>query len=169
MSSMVILGRIIAPFGIKGWLRIHTFADDPAAWSALPQWWLSKEAEGEKWVPYDLLEANEHNKVLTARLEGVDSRTAAEAIDGYYIAVPREAMPIPAEDEFYWSDLIGLEVVNEAGAFLGKVESMIEATANDIIVVRDGEKERLLPFVAQVVKQVDVAAGRIEVAWGLDW
>jgi len=169
---MIVLGRIVAPYGIKGWLRIHTFADDPDQWCALPQWWLGAKAEGDAWKPYRLLEVDDRGKGIVVRLEGVEDRTAAEALDGYYIAAPREAMPPTGEDEFYWADLIGLEVVNETGEPLGRVASLIEATANDVLVVREeGEqgRERLLPFVAQVVKQVDIAEGRISVAWEKDW
>ncbi len=101
----------------------------------------------------------------------VDDRTAAEKLDGMYIGAPREALPATDEDEFYWGDLVGLQVVNEAGELLGKVASLIEAGANQVLVVKDAvaDKEHLLPFVAEVVKDVAVAEGRIRVAWGRDW
>lgn len=171
--SMIVLGRVIAPFGIKGWLRIHPFADDPAAWCALSEWWLCADdaAAPETWRPYGLLKAEHHGKGLIVRLDGVDDRSAAEALDGFYVAVPREAMPQTGEGEYYWDDLIGLEVVNEAGETLGRVASLIEATANDVLVVKQEgvAQERLLPFVDAVVKKVDVAERRIAVVWGADW
>ena len=82
--------------------------------------------------------------------------------------MPREALPEAAENEYYWSDLIGLEVVNVQGEVLGKVTDLLETGANDVLVV-EGERERLLPFTAQVILKVDLAAGRINVDWGADY
>jgi len=83
--------------------------------------------------------------------------------------VPRAALPAPAPGEFYWADLVGLEVVNAAGEALGRVQGVFSTGANDVLRVGAGKGERLLPFVAAVVKKVDLAARRIEVDWGLDW
>ncbi len=164
---MIVLGRIVAPFGVRGWVKVHPFGDDPAAWRKMPQWWLGTEPEGTGWQAFDLKGLRQHGKGLVAKLSGVDDRAAAEAIDGRYIAAPREAMPQTGENEYYWADLIGLEVVNEQGERLGKVETLIETGADDVLVVRDGEIERLLPFVEAVVK--DVVGGQIRVEWQLDW
>lgn len=76
----------------------------------------------------------------------------------------REILPPPADEEFYWADLVGLNVVNEAGLALGKIASLIETGANQVLVVKDGTTERLLPFVSAVVKQVDPASGTVRVA-----
>ena len=166
---MVVLGRIVAPYGIKGWVRIHPFGDDPAAWRGMRTWWLGGSAEGDQWFPRELEDLRMQGNGLVAKLSGCDDRGAAEGLDGLYVAAPREDLPPPAEDEFYWADLVGLEVVNEADESLGKVDSLIETGANDVLVVRHGKDERLLPFIAQVVKDVDRAAGRIRVAWQKDW
>ncbi len=168
---MIVLGRIAAPYGIKGWVKLHPFGDDPVAWAEMPRWWLGKMAEGSDWQPMALKELRLHGKGWIARLDGIDDRTAAEKLEGMYVGAPREALPATDEDEFYWGDLIGLEVLNEAGERLGKVASLIEAGANQVLVVKDeaADKEHLLPFVAEVVKDVVVAEGRIRVAWGRDW
>lgn len=166
---MVVLGRVVAPYGVKGWVRVHPFGDDPAAWGDMPQWWLGATPDGADWAPVALKEFRSQGKGLVACLEGVDDRAAAENIVGRYIAAPREAMPKNAENEYYWGDLIGLAVVNEAGESLGQVKTLIDASANQVLVVGDGETERLLPFVANVVKDVSVAAGCIRVAWQKDW
>ena len=112
-----------------------------------------------------------HGKGLVAKFADIDDRSAAEKLDGLYFAAPREALPENGADEFYWGDLVGLAVVNEAGDMLGKVETLLEAGANQVLVVRDdaGKCERLLPFVASVVKDVAVAEGCIRVAWQKDW
>ncbi len=161
------MGRIVAPFGVRGWVKVHSFGDDPVAWRKMSQWWLGADPEGTAWQPVELEGLRQHGKGLVAKLAGVNDRAAAEAIDGRYIAAPREAMPQTGENEYYWVDLIGLDVVNEQGERLGKVATLIETGANDVLVVRDGEAERLLPFVGEVIK--DVAGGQVRVDWGKDW
>ena len=104
-----------------------------------------------------------------AKLAGIDDRDASEALGSCYIGAPRDALPPPAQDEYYWSDLIGLAVVNLQDQPLGRVTSLIETGANQVLVVSDGERERLLPFVEQVVGKVDVPGGVIRADWGLDW
>jgi 16S rRNA processing protein RimM len=137
----------------------------------MPKWWLARKPDADDWLPVVLRELRPHGKGIIAKFDGIDDRTAAEKLDGMYFAAPRDELPATAEDEFYWGDLIGLEVVNEADEPLGKVASLIEAGANQVLVVQDetADKEHLLPFVAEVVKDVAVAAGRIRVAWGKDW
>lgn len=170
-GGMIVLGRIVAPYGIAGWVKLHAFGDDPAAWRGMPRWWLGHSDEGRDWAPVTLKELRFHGKGLIAKFEGVDDRNAAEKLDGRYFGAPREALPQGAANEFYWGDLVGLGVVNEAGESLGTVASLIEAGANQVLVVKDeaAKCERLLPFVAAVVKDVAVAEGRIRVAWQKDW
>lgn len=100
----------------------------------------------------------------------MEDRNAAEARKGWVIGAPREELPAPSEDEFYWDDLIGLVVVNLQDEPLGRVESLIETGANDVLRVLDeAGVERLLPFVDGVVIDVEPVAGRIRVDWGRDW
>lgn len=168
---MIVLGRIVAPFGVNGWLRVHAFGDDPEAWRKMPQWWLAADADApaETWQAHRLEEVRLHADSVIAKLAGIDDRDASEALGSCYIAAPREALPPPAQDEYYWADLIGLAVVNMQEQSLGRVKSLLETGANQVLVVVDGEHERLLPFVEQVVKAVDVAAGLIRVDWDSDW
>jgi 16S rRNA processing protein RimM len=89
---------------------------------------------------------------------------------GVLVGAPREALPQTEDDEFYWADLIGLTVINTAGDVLGKVDGLLETGANDVLrVLAEDKTERLLPFVAAVVLEVDKDAGQIRVEWGLDW
>ena len=100
-------------------------------------------------------------------------RNAAEAIDGFFIAAPRDALPQPEENEYYWGDLVGLEVINEAAETLGTVSGLLSTAAHDVLQGQDGEGkgavERLIPFVAAFVLDVDLAARRIRVSWQKDW
>lgn len=164
---MVVLGRVVAPFGVRGWVKVHPFGDEPEAWREMPRWWLGVDAQGIDWQAYELKGWRQHGSGWVAKFAGVDDRIGAEALDGRYIAAPREALPGTAEDEWYWADLIGLEVVNEKGESLGRVTGLLETGANAVLVVRDEEVERLLPFVGQVVK--NVADGRVRVEWEKDW
>jgi 16S rRNA processing protein RimM len=113
---------------------------------------------------------------VVAKLEGITSREQAEALQGMRIAVSRDDFPAPATNEFYWSDLVGLKVVNVAGVTLGSVTRVFETGANDVLVVEDqvanevaNQRERLLPFIAPVIRQVDIAGGTISVDWDADF
>jgi 16S rRNA processing protein RimM len=168
---MIVLGRIVAPFGVQGWVRIHPFGDDPLSWRRMAHWWLSAEdgARDEQWKPFRLRSCRAHGKGLVASFEEVPDRNAAEAIAGHFVGAPREALPEPAKDEYYWGDLVGLEVVNEAGDALGSVSGLLSTGAHDVLQVQDGDTERLIPFVAAYVLEVDLATRRIRVAWEKDW
>ncbi|GHT81842.1 ribosome maturation factor RimM [Betaproteobacteria bacterium] len=168
---MIVLGRIAAPFGVKGWVKIQPFGDDPLAWGEMPQWWLSPtdDAPAPLWVAHTLRDCQEHGKGLVASLDGVADRSAAEKLQGWFIAAPRESLPQPASNEYYWGDLIGLAVENEAGEALGLISGLISTGAHDVLQVRSGDNERLIPFVGAYVIDVDLAARRVRVAWQRDW
>jgi 16S rRNA processing protein RimM len=167
---MIVLGRVVAPYGVRGWLKVKPFADDPDAWRVMPQWWLAKDvAADDDWQAFKLEGLRPHGAGWIAKFAEVGDRAAAEGLDGWFFGAPREDLPRNEGNEYYWADLIGLEVVNEQGESLGRIESLIETGAHDVLQVKDGETKRLLPFVGQVMKDVDVAGGRIRVAWGSDW
>ena len=167
-SEIIVLGRLADPYGIRGWLRLHPFGDDPLAWADMPVWWVGRE--GGPWREVGLKGLKAHGDGIVVLLDEVPDRTAAEALKGTLVGAPRDALPPPADDEFYWGDLIGLVVVNETGETLGAVAGLIETGANDVLrVVAEDGTERLLPFVEAVVLAVEKDAGRIRVAWGSDW
>jgi 16S rRNA processing protein RimM len=167
-NDIVVLGRLADPYGMQGWLRLHPFGDDPLAWAEMPVWWISKD--GESWQECKLKRLKPHANGLIALLDGVADRTVAESMKGYLVGAPREFLPTIDDDEFYWSDLIGLTVINSAGEQLGKVASLIETGASSVLrVVADDNTERLLPFVSAVVLAVEKEARLIRVEWGSDW
>jgi 16S rRNA processing protein RimM len=171
---MIVLGRITAPYGVHGWLRLHPFGDDPQRWCEIKRWWLGADSEKfDGWNAYALQTMRAQGKGWIVKFVGIEDRTAAEALVGHYVGAPRSALPQTEPDEYYWADLLGLQVMNEAQESLGRVAEMIEAGAHAVMVVRDGAGdlavERLLPFVGAVVKDVDVPAGTIRVAWERDW
>jgi len=164
---MIVLGRLTTPYGINGWLKLRPFGDDPQAWSGIKEWWLSPQTEEAHWTAWKLGELRFHSGGVIIRLEGVNDRTAAESLEGMFVGVPREALPRTGKDEYYWADLIGLAVRNERGESLGKVNSLIETGAHRVLVVKAEGRERLLPFVGEIVKQV--SQDGILVAWEQDW
>jgi 16S rRNA processing protein RimM len=164
---MVVLGRIAAPHGVRGWVSVRAFGDDPAAWRDMQCWWLS---EGAAWVPYRLAEMRFRNGRLVTRFEGIEDREAAASLTGRWVAAPRESLPRTGRDEYYWADLIGLQVVTASGTPIGSVTRLIDSSAHPVLSVTDeAGSERLLPFVAQVIRRVDLAGRTIVADWNPDW
>lgn len=164
-SDWVVMGRIAAPFGIKGWVKVQAFSDDPGTLMDFESWRIGR---GDKHTHYRVEAAQDHSNTLVAKLGGIDDRDAAFALRGQEISVERSRLAPPSDDEFYWSDLIGLKAVNREGIELGTVSSLMESGAHDLLVIK-GAREYLIPFVAAFVGKVDVAGGRIEVDWGEDY
>jgi len=159
------MGRIVAPYGIRGWVKIQPFTQQPQGLLDYPEWQVGREGQ---WQTRIVETAKPHGNTVTAKLRGIDDRDQAAVLRGMQIAVSRDDFPEPGAGEYYWADLVGLEVVNEAGAALGRVTEVFETGANDVLVVA-GERERLLPFIGPVIRQVDVAGGRIVVDWDADY
>lgn len=159
------MGRVGVPFGVRGWVKVHAYTEHSDSLLDYPAWWLGRNGQ---WREYEVLACDVHPKTLVAHLAGCDDRDAAVALRGCEIAVPRDSLPQTADDEYYWADLIGLKVVNTEQQELGRVSGLLETGANDVLVVQ-GERERLIPFVSQVVLEVDLTTGLIRVDWGLDY
>lgn len=168
------MGRIVAPYGIKGWIKIQPFTQQQQGLLDYPQWQVGQDGE---WQLRVVEVAKVHGVTVVAKLEGVADREQAAVLQGMRIAVSRDDFPEPAPNEFYWADLIGLKVVNAAGVTLGSVTRVFETGANDVLVVEDkvanevaaNQRERLLPFIAPVIRQVDIAGGTIIVDWDADY
>lgn len=157
-GGSVELGRVTGAFGIKGWIRLHSYTVPPERILRYRRW----RVGGREWK---VLDGHAQGPSVAAGLEGLEDRNAAEAMRGAVVEVPRSALPKPKRGEFYWSDVLGAEVVSTTGAKLGTLESVGSNGAQDVMVVR-GERERLIPFVpGPIVKQVDAAAKRIVVEW----
>jgi 16S rRNA processing protein RimM len=171
LLDLVVLGKVVGAHGLRGEVKVYPFADDPTAWSALPRWWLGGEGDApETWRCLRLAHCRERSGGLVAALEGVSDRDAAESLHGMLLGVPREELPATEAGEYYWGDLVGLDVVNARGRPLGRVAGLIETAANDVLRVASEEGgERLLPFVDAVVREVDVPGRRVLVDWEADW
>lgn len=153
---MIEYGRVAGSYGVRGWLRV--VVDEPELLADQPTWWLAG-------AEYPVQETKVHSGTLLAKLEGIDNPELAKSLRGKAVSVPR---PEAGEGRYYWSDLVGLEVVNEKGVVLGVVKQMSSNGAHDVMEV-SGERTRLLPFVPAYVLKVDLPNRRIEVEWEADW
>lgn len=159
------MGRVAAPYGVRGWIKVQTLTESVGGLLDYGSWWIDADGEWRKWR---LLEGRVHGSGLVARIEGIADRTEAAQLCGAPIAVPRAELPAPPSGEYYWADLMGLAVVNRQGEALGRVAEIFSTGAHDVVVVR-GDRERLIPFVEPVLLEVDLAAARLVVDWGLDY
>jgi 16S rRNA processing protein RimM len=164
---MVIMGRIAAAHGIRGWIKVQPYTEYLDSLADYRFWWLGHE--NGPWHEVEVQQCEVHNKTLAAQLPDCPDRTAAEKLKGLLIAVPRSSLPQQSDDEYYWSDLIGLVVLNEAGEKLGTVTGLLETGANQVLNVTGDSGEILIPFVASAIKQVDVRSKIIRVDWSADY
>lgn len=185
-GKMVVMGRIVAPYGVFGWLKV---VPDTEVFDGLldyETWWLGK---GSDWRELAVESAKVHNDVLVVKLKGIDDRDKALACKGKQIAIPRDQLPEAEDNAYYWSDLIGVRVKNKQDVDFGLIVDVFETGANDVIAVRaDAVKqeasidqpavketakvkpqERLLPFTEDVVLEVDIKAKTMLVDWDADF
>ena len=163
----VLIGRIHGAFGVRGEVKLESFTD-PRSVVFRYQPWTLRDAQGRE---RELVGARgrETAKGIVAQLPDVADRDAAEALRGTEVWVSRSALPPPKEGEYYWVDLEGLRVVNVEGIEFGTVSHLFSTGANDVLVVQ-GERERMLPFVQpDVVRSVDFESGTITVDWDADF
>lgn len=164
---MVIMGRVASAHGIRGWVKIQPFTEYVDSLLDYESWWIGHE-QGQ-WREVKPGQCEVHGKTLVAQLLDCPDRTAAEKLKGLLIAVPRRSLPEAGEGEYYWSDLIGMAVVNEAGVSLGTVVNLLETGANEVLIVQGDGGEILMPFVAGAIKQVDLKNRAIRVDWSADY
>lgn len=161
----IVIGAVSGVFGVRGWVKLRSNTEPRDALITYRDCYLRV---GENRRAMRISEGKRSGKTLIAKLQGVDDRDAAEALVGAEIVVSRSTLPELEEGHYYWVDLEGLAVRNSAGDPLGHVSHLLATGANDVLVVVDGEKEVLIPFLyGSVVLDVDEAAGWITVDW--DW
>jgi 16S rRNA processing protein RimM len=162
VSSPVILGRIGAPHGIRGWVRVQSFAEPPEGLFEHQPWRL-KFADGRV-ERFQVVDASGAGTAWRVALEGITDRTAAERLTGCLIEVDRGELPALGVREHYCDDLVGFEVVNREGVRLGRVKNFVDAPANPVMVVV-GERERWLPALPPYLVRVRMAEREIDVDW----
>ncbi|MFT4928516.1 MAG: 16S rRNA processing protein RimM [Phenylobacterium sp.] len=168
-SEKVILGKVGAPYGIKGWLKLTTYTDEPEGVFGYDT--LLIEMDGQ-WQQQTVADWRRHNNGIVFKFADVDDRNQAQLFTHAQVAVVVEDLPELPEQEFYWRDLIGLNVVNLSGYQMGQVTELLETGSNDVLVVKAkpsdafGKTERLIPFVLeQAIKEVNQQDKTILVDW----
>ena len=162
----IVIGKVGSPFGVKGWIKLLSWTEPREEIADYSPWHIR---QGEGWKEWKVAEFRPHGKGLAARLVGLDDRDQAAALMGADIAVWRDELGEPEPGQYYWADLVGLEVRHAEGQSFGKVDGLMATGANDVLVVK-GERERLVPFIqGQVIKAVDLDAGIITVDWDPDF
>jgi 16S rRNA processing protein RimM len=177
-ADAIEVGRIADAWGIKGWFKVLAHSADPEALLSSKHWFLLPTERGAQTFTgvarLSVKESKEHSDTVVATAQGVDDRTAAEALRGSRIFISRSSFPKAAQDEYYWVDLIGLDVVNREDEALGVVKELLSTGPQTVLVLEypqdDGKTgERMIPFVAAYVDDVDLKARRIRVDWQTDY
>ena len=180
------VGRILDAWGVKGWLKVLPHSTHPEALFAAKSWFL--QAADAKFRPgfsafsgtvaLDIDEAKTHSDSVVVKVSGLDDRSAAEALRGARIFLPRSSFPAASKDEYYWVDLIGLDVVNREGVLLGCVRDLMATGPNSVLCIEyaaiqeDGTSapaERMIPFVSAYIDAVDIPGKSITVDWQPDY
>ncbi len=176
-ADAIEVGRIADAWGIKGWFKVLPYSADPEALFSSKRWFLLPTEKGVKTfvgtASLSVKEAKMHSDSVVACADGVVDRNAAEALRGARIFVSRSSFPAEADDEYYWVDLIGLNVINRQDEALGTVRELLSTGPQTVLVlesVADGKvQERMIPFVSAYVDSVDIAAKIIRVDWLSDY
>ena len=186
-SDAIEVGRIGEAWGIKGWFKIIAYSASPEALFSCKEWILlppepragksagvvAKEPLFKTPQLFKILTAKEHSDGIVAQADGVDDRTTAELLKNCRIFISRSAFPAAKKDEYYWVDLMGLEVVNREGVVIGSVKDLMATGPTTVIVaertVEGKPVETLIPFVDAHVDAVSLADKRITVDWQLDY
>lgn len=165
-SKYIVVGKIGATYGIAGWLKIHTYTEFGANILNYAPWYLSI-ADQQSYDEITIEAGKPHGNSFIAKLHGIDTPEAARLYTGKTISIKRSQLPDLKQGEYYWSDLVGLTVINTRGETLGTVSYLIETGANDVLVIK-GDKEHAIPYLpGSVVLSVDLAKKEIIVDWEL--
>jgi 16S rRNA processing protein RimM len=157
------LGRIGAPYGIKGWVHVQSFTNPPEKLLKYRSWLLTARGEG---TAHQVAEGRLQGNGVVARLEGIEDRDKAALLQGSIISVARSLLPKLRKREFYQADLIGLGVTNLEGRALGEISHFVETPGGDVMVVRGGAgQEHWVPATKEHLSKVDLEAGAVVVDW----
>ena len=154
------MGKVVGVHGIKGWLKVQSFAESAEPFRAGRR--VGVRHSGAGMATYMVRDVRPHKNLLRLALESVETRDAAEALVGAELLIDRAELPEPEEDHWYWCDLIGLSVY-EAEVYIGRVQTIFATGSNDVLVVARGDSERLIPAIESVVRRIDLGNKLIQV------
>ena len=166
-DKKIYLGKITGAHGIKGWLKIQSFSSPPENILNYPSWIINNQGEEDF---YSIEQGRKQNKKIVVKLENIDDRNTAESLINSKILILRSDLPKLSNENYYWSDLVGLSVLNSEETVIGKIESLIETGANDVMVIITLKDERILiPFVMhEIIKEVNVEQNYIKIDWSIE-
>ena len=166
-DKKIYLGKITGVHGIKGWLKIQSFSSPPENILNYPSWIINNQGEEDF---YSIEQGRKQNKKIVVKLENIDDRNTAESLINSKILILRSDLPKLSNENYYWSDLVGLSVLNSEEKVIGKIESLIETGANDVMVIITSKGERvLIPFVMhEIIKEVNVDLNYIKIDWPIE-
>lgn len=164
-ERVVVLGRIGAPFGVHGWVKITSYTDPVENILDYEEWLIGGPG---RWRSVEIEDRRLTGKGVLVKLAGIETPEDARLQVGVEIGVKRSDMPPPAPGEYYWSDLEGFEALTKEGGLLGRVDHFRTTPAGNVVVVR-GEHEHWIPFVKDRIVKVELDARRIVFDWDLDW
>lgn len=165
-DQLLVMGRIAAPYGVKGWVHVAAYTELPENLLNYLPWHIHRQGS---WQAVEIVAGRLHGKGLVVQLQGCADRDAAAALGGVDIGIYRSQLPPVAADEYYWSDLVGMQVITTDDRVIGRLDHLFATGANDVMVVK-GTRECLVPFIeGQVVKSVDTEAREIRVDWDPDF
>nr|WP_036275859.1 ribosome maturation factor RimM [Methylomonas sp. 11b] len=166
-GELLNVGQVSGVFGVKGWVKVYSFTDPRENILQYSPWILQKNSQIQE---VKLLGGRRQGSLVVAELQGINDRDLAAELMGADILIRKQQLPKASDGEYYWADLIGLEVRNQEGCKLGKVDHLLETGANDVLVVVDGDVERLIPFLQQsTILKIDLDDGLIIVDWDPDF
>ena len=176
-ADAIEVGRIADAWGIKGWFKVLPYSADPEALFSSKRWFLLPAEKGEKTFvgvgKLAIKEAKTHSDSVVACAHDVNDRSAADLLRGARVFVARSSFPTAQKDEYYWVDLLGLDVVNREGVALGQVRDLLSTGPQTVLVIdylQDGQMlQRMIPFVSVYIDDVDLKARRILVDWQADY
>jgi len=164
-KAYIIVGKFGSTYGINGWLKIHTYTEFGENILEYRPWYIQRG--NEAWTPMNIESGRVQGDRILVKLSGINSPEEARLMTGANIAIARSQLPKLKETEYYWSDLIGLTVINKDGKALGKVTYLMETGSNDVLVIK-GDKEHAIPYLfGTVIKNIDLDKQEIHVDWEL--
>lgn len=165
-EEFVCVGKVSGIFGVRGWIKVYSYTETRENILTYSPWTLKKGKESKE---VQVIDGRRHGKTVVARLEGINDRDDAAQLNGWEIFIHADQLPKAGQGEYYWADLVGLQVKTVEGIDLGVVQQMLETGANDVVVV-SGERERLIPFLqGQTIINIDLVAGEMVVDWDADF
>src|SRR3990167_7528216 len=143
MSQKVVVGRIGKSYGVFGWVKLQSYTEPAEKILSYPHWFVKNK---NQFLPFTVEASKMLGNKLTVKFREIDSPENAKQYANLEVFIPREDLPALAEEEFYWDDLIGCRVINRKALLLGEVKKLLSTGANDVLVVENGDKKVLIPY-----------------------